>query len=328
MLTSVKRKTSPGWIGRACAAWCLLSLVQACQRASTDETGKTPPTVLTFDGKPYQLDELMFFIDEQYPEIRDTLDNELFSKCLDDFKREISLGELATSAGHFVTEDQVGTFIEKRITTMSFHLLSPKKQDLWRRAIKRRLAIRDLLRECLQAQINTPEEDIHRYYQDHQRDFQEETLYQIRLFQSPEEKSAQDFLEALKKSKEPFAKVAEDFQGERDHHSAVPLPLEDLPVPFQQALSRMGPGQHSKVIPLQQGKNTAYFVVYLEAIIPENQLPFEEAYHGIRTRLLGKAASGLLEDRLRQFQAKKPLIVYHTALPYTYIKPEKRSDRP
>lgn len=301
-----------------------LSMI-SCDSHPQDDEKPAPKAILEINNKGYSLEEFRFFLSQTYPELGPDEDDELLSHALDQFKQEIILAELANYSGYFVSEDQVADFIEKKLTTMSFHLKSNQDRTFWQAIIRRRLAIQELLQNETLKNTNISDQEIQNYYQNHKSEYEGETLYQIRVVQIANEEKVDELLEVLKKSKEPFSKVVAPFAENDGYRITQAFPLDGLIPPFQKAVRNMRPGRHSKPIPVKQGELTVYYVLYLVAVLPPKAVSYEEAHYDIQAKLRQAQAKSLLDRQIEQFLARLPLRQVNDHLPFRYIEPDQRS---
>ena len=244
----------------------------------------------------------------------------------DEFIRELTIAEIAARQPIYVSQDQIDDFIHNQMTMVSFHLMEPKEQELWKAAIRRRLAVQQFLNRILLNQVSVTDEEINDYYSTNENDYKSDVHYRMRILQFSTEEKAKEFGKALKKTKRPFLEVAAEHLENQDYLLPVNLPLTALNQSFSRTVRRMRPGRYSKIIPIKQGEATVYYILYLEAITPESQVPFEEAYHEIRQKLEHQAAEALLEDMIKQYQSSIDLKVHEDSLPFTYQDPAQRSN--
>ena len=310
------------------ALWLGLIFLSACNDHPKTDPGHSNEAILEVNDKRYSLEEFYFYLDLNYHEIDKSGDEELLSRALDKFKREIILAEMANFSGYYVSEDQVSDFIENKMTTMSYHLKPYKEQEYWKSIVRRRLAIQALLQNETLRNATVSDQAIQNYYQAHQADYQGETLYQLRVAQLSDQETAEKLLKVLKKSREPFAKTVAPFAANEGYLIAESYPIDGLIPPFQKAVSGLRPGRYSKPIPVKQGELTVFYVLYLEAVFPAEPVSYEEAHYDIKTKLHKIEAEKILEAQLSQFEAKLPMTLLENHLPFRYIEPNKRSENP
>ena len=227
-----------------------------------------------------------------------------------------------------VTDEQVEDFIRKnealiraREATVSFHTLPERTQQLWRKEIRRRLAIQQFLkREILD---NTPitNEAIAHYYRDNETTFKQETRYRLRIVQTGSQEQADSFYKALRKSKEPFLEVAKNYATNEGYLLALPMLLEELPEPFRNEVRKLKPGRYSKVIPINYGELDNFYVIHLDSIIEADTVSFEAADGYIREKLEKQHFDQLLLEKIQQFEHRVPVVVYPESLPFKLIDP-------
>lgn len=297
----------------------------ACRQAGTPEISHEAKTIISWDRGSASSDDFEFFVEKFYPEIKSTDDNQLLSNLFDEFKKEYLLAEMAESSGHRVGEDQIDDFIETKITTMSFHLLSDNEKMVWRNAIRRRLAVQKFMERSLLTSVDIEEQAVHDYYQAHQDRYKTEKRYRIRVFQTEEEEKAEELLNAVKQKKEPFVQAADRFTENKGFRIATPMSLEEMNEAFRAAVSRLRAGGVSKIIKVELEQAHHFYVVYLEEIIPETEIPFEDAYQDILREVQKQAALDLLDQSMARFQEKVTFKVYTENLPFEYIQPSERS---
>lgn len=307
--------------------FCLVfvSTILSCGTPLESDQQASDDTLLEVNSKPYSQQEFQFFLVQNYPELEGTQDADLLSHAFDAFKKEIILAELANFSGHFVSDDQIDNFIENKMTTTSFHLKGSQERQFWKSIIRRRLAIQELLKNDILKKAVVTDQAIQIYYQNHQQEYQGETLYQLRIVQTGTLEKAEDMLEVLKKSREPFLKVSSDFAENDGYRIVQDFPLEGLITPFQKVLRNLSPGQYSGPIPVKQGEVTVYYVIYLEAILPPKTISYEEAHYDIQAKLKKVEAENILDAKLEQFMARLPVKHFPNHFPFAYIEPTKRS---
>lgn len=303
----------------------LFLFVCACRMAPTPDS-EGNPVILQVSHTDIRLKTYLFYLEKKYPEVVDTLDHELHSYFFDQFKRELLIAKISQATGFRVTKDQEDDFIKSHISQISFHRLSEKEQGLWRQAIRRRLAIQQFLQREILNQTIISDEMVGNYYDANPELFQKEAVYHLRFMQTQEETQAKAFLKALKKSREPFVEVARAFTGNESYKLVVPLSREALLDSFQKALRRKKPGQHTKIIPVNQGEVTYYYVLYLESKIPAGQISFEDSYPYIRRVLAKEHYQKLLEAKIRRFAHRVPMKVKTENLPFNYIEAPQRKE--
>jgi len=303
----------------------LVSMAAAC--AESLESAESPdqnPVVLKIGHTQATLAEYRFYLEKNYPELEGSLDDELHSQAFDMFKRDMLIAEISQALGFGIAEDQIDAFIKYTMTGMSFHLLEPKTQTLWRQEIRRRLAIQQFLEREILQNVSISDEAIESRYEAMSKSDKSERRRHIRFMQVGSEERAREFLAALKAKKGLFKEIARDYADNEGYQIAVPFALDQLPEPFRKAAARLKPGQHSTVIPMAQGDQTHYYVLYLEYIETEETMPFEEAYRRIGSDLARESSRALLEQKIAQFKNKIPTVVYEENLPFSYIEPSKR----
>lgn len=313
-------------------AFCLFLI--SCSKPPVVEETKTSPTILQIRNKPITLAEYEFFVERKYPEMVGPIDNESHSTFFDVFKRDLILAEISQLLGFRIREDQIDGFIHENLGSINIRSLPQERQDLWRAEVARRLAIRELLeRKVLKSDdledISFSEEEIRAHYEANQKQFQTQPLYRVRFMRTDSEDKAKNFRKALRKTRKHFKELANEFTESESHKAAMPLYMDDLSEPFQKAIQRMRPGQHSKIIPVKQGSNEVFYVLYLESIISAVQISYEDAYHYIVNQLHRQHCASRLQETLDKFskgrgpsgQDTPPLIpiqINWEALPFTY----------
>ena len=127
------------------------------------------------------------------------------------------------------------------------------------------------------------------------------------------------------------------------------MTAESLLAPFRKAVVKLKPGQHSKVIPVQSqpgadsqkaaekqvasnaegeaaiDETTNYYILYLESITPETQIPIEEAYEQIRIKLEKIKRQELLQSTIKRFEGKL-LEEHRERLPFKYLPPDQNEE--
>jgi hypothetical protein len=305
----------------------VVSCFLGCQTQQTAIVEEENPIILELNSRAYSLEQFRFFVSRKYPEGLHLDQNEVQSAYLDAFSRELYLYEIAVDLGYRPSNHQIETFIRDQLTSMSFHLLPPEEQTLWRDAIGRRLAIRSMMQSEVLKHAEIQDDAVEAYYQEHTEDFKREQHYRLRFFRTPEKELADKFREDLRKSREPFTTVADQQEGhDGSHKLAVELTREALLKPFYAAIRRMKPGQYSKVIPVEQGETQSYYVLYLEAVLPPRQISYDEAQHEIRTKLQQASAQSFIEEQMQAYRARLQLAIKRDSLPFQYIDPNNRSE--
>lgn len=288
---------------------------------------ETAPIVLTIAKQQATLADFHFYLKRTYPEVVETADDELRSILFDSFRREVVLAEVAKAMGYEVTEDRILEYFGEKVTTTSFHLLTLDEQFLWKELIGRRLAVRDLLRNEVVRRVSVSEEAIHKYYQNHSEQFRKEKTYRLRMLQTLDQQKADSFHQALRKSKQPFMAVAEEYADHEGYKLVVPLTMEALLTRFQKEVAKLRPGTYTKVIPVKHGEQTSYYVLYLEEEVPEEKIGYDDAYHDIRSSLEQSEAEQVLQNLIQQFEARFDIVIHRDALTFTYIDAAQRSEK-
>lgn len=299
--------------------WALICLATAGCRQAVDSPDENVAVVVRVGNRQVTLDEFMFFVERSYPELGTVTDPGLLSRMFDTFTRDLMIEAYATNVGLNVGDDEIEQFIGQQMTSMTFNLLDPVDQALWRSEIQRRLVIQQFLQREIVDRILVPEEDLVAYFEEHRDDFKHPLRYRFRHVQTDDQAVAEDFIAELKKTKEPFTKIAPQFSANDAYRLPAELAPGDLPEGFRVALSRLKPGQYSKVVPVDYGEITLYHVLYLESLIPEVEESFDDAY----ARIKGKLERLQSEERLRQLtdymEQNVPLERLHGNLPFEYV---------
>lgn len=310
---------------KLCLFWVLLFAF--CSPKPPDENPNVD-IVLEINGTTYSNTAFSFYLGQNYPEIHSSDDSEILSHAFDQFKREIILAELANYSGYFVSEDQVDDFIDNKLTTMSFNLMSQQDRHYWRSIIKRRLAIQELLRNDILKSIQVGDAAIQNYYQKHLEEYRGESLYQVRMVQVPDQDTAKELLKTLKKSKEPFTKTVAPLAANEGFKIAQSFPISGLIPPFQDAVRKMRPGQYSKPIAVKQGDITVYYVLYLVAVIPAKETSYEEARYDIQGKIRKAEAEKIINSQVDHFLERLPVKVHSQNLPFQYVDATQRNSHP
>lgn len=312
------------------ACVCLLS----CNKPPEKVEAVVSPTILKIRNKAINLDEYNFFIERKYPELEEPIDHETHSTIFDIFKRDLILAEISQLLGFRIRDDQVDGFIQETLGSVNIPSLPQERQKLWRAEVARRLAIRELLeRKVLKSDdledITFSEDEIRAHYEANQERFQTKPLYRVRFMRTDDEDKAENFRKALRKSRLHFKEVASEFTDSEAHLAAMPVYLDDLSEPFQKAIQKMRPGQYSKTVPVNQGSNKVFYVLYLESIISAVQISYEDAYHYIVNQLHRQHCAARLQETLDKFSKTRddaksnarpliPVQVFWDALPFKY----------
>ena len=305
----------------------LLAVASGCVSDSSERDGsQLNPLIVRMGTAEVYLDEFDFYRKQNYPEIEGNNDPELHSFVFDKFRRDLLIAQISQGLGFRITGDQVDQFINYKMTGMSFHLLPPEEQLLFRKEIKRRLAIQQFLEREIVSAVTVADEEINRHYEAHQEDFRKEALFRVRFMQARDEARASEFLDVLKKGRESFVDVAKDYAENEGYDLVVPVGLNELPAPFIEPLSELKPGQYTKIIPIQHGETAYYYVLYLESLIPAEQISFEEAYQHIRKKLEKECSDRLLEEKVQQFEPHIPTKIFWDRLPFKYVEAAKRKE--
>ncbi len=306
----------------------ILSLLP-CGCASSNREAATTEDSIIFESEhtKVNLAEFLFYRRINYPELEGlSSDNELESFIFDKFIRDLLIAEISQAVGFRISEDQVESFITTRLAGSRYDQHDVDEQKLWRREIRRRLGIQQFLEQRILEAATVLDREVTEYYAVHQDDYRKQELYNIRFLQVASEERASAFLSTMQKSKKLFKEVAGEFAENDGHQLAIPMPLDSLLEPFRNAIIKMKPGQHSKVIPIQQGEAFNYYVLYLESVTPEKQVPLEEAYQQIQQELGRKKRQEILENKLKVFENQISYQVHPERLPFTYIKPSQRKE--
>lgn len=301
--------------------------MMGCQSPPLPITEEANPIILELNGRAYSYEQFRFFVSRRYPEGAHIEKDDVQSAYLDAFVRELYLYEMALEKGFRASEHQIDSFIRDQLTSMSFHLLTPQEQILWRGAITRRLSIRELMvHETLKRSI-VADEQVLAYYEEHAETYNQDSRYRLRFFRTNEEDTAKAFHKALSSSRESFATIADQQEGhDGSHRLTLELTKEGLLSEFYKSLRRMKPGQFSKVIPIKQGEAQSFYVLYLEAVLPPRQISYDEAQHEIRTMLQQQSAQAFIDEQLQTYREKLPLKQHHERLPFNYLDPTSRSE--
>lgn len=319
---TIQRPYRPLWT-RICL--CLaIGTVLGC----SDPQNQHPraPVVLAYGEESIHLDAFEFYLTLNYPELVDRPDDFLYSYAFDKFRRDIRIAQISRDLGFRITTDQVDDFIKYNMTGANLHLRPEPEQRLWRAEIARRLAIRQFLEREILDDVSISEDAITAYFEANEGRFKQPNTYRIRFVQAKTEAEAQAFHDALRKSKRTFREVAADHFEDPSYLLAVPLTVEELPEPFAKRISRMRPGQYSRVIDIQHGEVTHYYVLYLEAELPERQVPFEEAHQYIRRHLEKDWCREQLQRQLERFSPRIEEKIYTENLPFVYLDATARKE--
>jgi len=284
------------------------------------------PIVVKVGSSEIGLDAWTLFLSNNYPELGDAGDDELLSFIFDKFQRDLLIEKISVTLGFGISDDDVANFINTQLTGKKVFAMTADQQLLWHEAVRRRLAIQQFLQREIINEARVSDEDIALYYEENQGEFKQEALYSIRFMQTSNKEQADAFRAELKKSKKLFKEVAGKYAENEGYELAVPMAMESLNAPFQEMVSRMNPGQYSKVVPINHGETTYYYVLYLESVTEAAQVPSEEAYFQIRKKLEKKASDQLLEQKIRRFEKIIPSVIFPEALPFKYIEAAKRKE--
>ncbi len=302
-----------------------LSVTTTCREKLADPPGDEP-SVVRVGARDIPVSEFSFYLQRAYPELSESADDELMSRVYDSFERDLMIYAYANNIGMKVSEERIDNFIEQQMTSITFNLLEPQVQLSWRREIERRLVIQRFLQREIIDRIQIEDEAISAYYEGHPDEFVHPALYRIRHAQTSSLEEANAFRAALKKSNEPFTKVAAQFSENEAYRLAAELPLAEMPAAFQKALARIAPGQYTKVVELQYGDLTQYHVLYLESVIAEVEEPFDSAYQRIKSELEKEASEKRLLELTEHMRANVPVTRNLKNLSFTYKPAEKDGD--
>ena len=353
------------WFIRIFAMMFLLTVL-ACDNSEPDLQEQNNPLLIKALNGEHRLDAFYFYQKLNYPELGDGVaagealttatgenakimdeapDEELLSRVYDSFRRDIMLEEIYYNLGFRVLDDQVDSFIASRLASRKIHEQAPEQQTLWRNEIRRRIAIQQFLQNKILKDTVVTDEMIHDYFQNHEDEFIQETRYHIRFLQTGTQDQGKAFLKEMRKSKRLFKEVAADYALNESYAITVPMAEASLLAPFRKAISRLKPGQHTRVIPIQSqlaaepgeqteiesddgqviDETTNYYVLYLESITPEAQIPIEEAYEQIRIKLEKDKRQELLESTIKRFEGRL-LEEYRDRLPFKYLPPDQNEE--
>jgi len=305
------------------ATGCLFSSCRRADRAPVDHN----PVIIEVASSQIKLDAYQFYLECNYPEILGQLDDEMHSFIFSKFKRDLFLAEISQTLVR-ISDEQVEDFIRKnesifrtRAGVQGFYALPETQQMLWRNEIRRRLAIQQFLKREIIDSTTISDQSIARYYEQNQALFEKDTRFRLRFVQIVSEEKAERFRAELRKSKEPFLKVAANYAANEGYLLAQPMLLSDLPESFRDEVSKLSPGQCTKVIPIDYGEMANYYVIYLESFLEQDAVPFEEADGIIREKLEKQHYDRLLDDKIQQFEHRVPIKVFTEALPFKLIDP-------
>ena len=310
----------PTWVG-AFFALCLLGCASQPDRKKAADDN---PVVIQTPNAEVHLDEFLFYFQKNYPELESETDDDLWSYIFEKFRRDIFIGEISQALGFRVTNDQIDHFIKYSMTGMSYHNLPPEQQLLWRKAIKRRLAIQEFLNREILETTTISDQAIAQYYEQNQDQFQRETVYRLRFLKLTNQEKAEAFLSAIKTSKASFTEVAAEFAENEGYQLIVPLTLEAMLTPFQNEVNKLKPGHHSPIIAVNPSEEASFYVLFLESIVKPLQISYEEAYDYIRDELAKRTCRKLLDEKLNQFELLIPLTVFGDQLPFKYTPTNRK----
>ena len=312
---------------RPAVSVAILTALLGCA-GGNNESGRTNnPVIAETRGGPVHLDEYLYYVRSLYPELSGEIDDDIHSRIFHAFLRELVSAEFQR-----VTDEEVEAVVAGNLEMANqIPLLSPQDQEMRRRLLRRRLAVRQLLMREIQEAAAVPDEEVARYYQDHEEQYKRDARYTLRFVQTADKTQADALRKALAASKDPFTRVAEPFAVNDGHLVAVAMSLDELPEPFAEALNpgkrgALKPGQYSRVIPLKQGESESYYVLYLESIIEAVQQPLEEVYFHIREQLERERAVKLFNQKVKRFREKIPVKVHADKLPFTYTEPDTQDE--
>ncbi len=308
---------------------CLLAvllLLGSCAEKAVEAEAAQSPIVVKVGDAEVGLDAWNLYLSNNYPELDGEADDELLSFIFDKFQRDLLIEKISITLGFGISDDDVANFINTQLTGKKVFAMSPEDQKLWHDEVRRRLAIQQFLSREIIDEAQVSDEDIALYYEENQAEFKQDALYSIRFMQTSSKEQADAFLKELKKSKKLFREIAGNYAENEGYDLAVPMALEDLLSPFQEKVTRMNPGQYSKVIPVNHGETTYYYVLYLESVTEASQVPSEEAYFQIRKKLERSASDELLQQKILRFEKIIPSVIFPEALPFKYIEAAKRKE--
>lgn len=304
----------------------LIATIVGCNRPEK-EVPSSDPVILSVGSTDVELATYQFFLEKAYPElIGKAVDDETASYLFDVFKRDMTIAEFARVSGLRVTDDQIESFINENMTGMTFGLLSEEQQKLWRDEIRRRLAIQQFLTREVFTRVTVEDEEVSEYYQEQEKRLKRPKQYQIRLMQAKDKESADAFYEALGKSKDPFHELAKDYAVNEGYKFITSLPYEDMPKAFQEQVKRLRPGQSSRVVEIQFGETTSYYVFHLESVSEAVEVDFETVYARLRAELEAEQIELLVKERLEEFEKKIKIKIHKEQLPFRYIPEHLRSE--
>lgn len=341
------RQTRLKRFGWASVLTLILCFFSACT-PQPEQGDTTNPIIITISSgtrnTDYRLKEFELFTRLNYPEIEGTPDPEMAATIFEDFKKDLTLATISQAYGIRILSPDVDRFAKDYLHPLGYTTLSDEERELWRLEVKRRMAIRELLRRKILKNITVTDEQVAEYYDQEAANFKKDAQYRIRFVQTATKERAKELLSRLKKGDETFKNLAAEFAENDGHMFAVPMRLEELSEPFSRVIQKMKPGRYSKVITLQQfvkepvdedaslEEQSAepqvleqYYVIYLESIISAVEISYEDAYHYIGEELQGRFCREALAKMLENFaQSPKFTVRVHPEnLPFTYTEGPK-----
>ncbi|MCB9396881.1 MAG: peptidyl-prolyl cis-trans isomerase [Acidobacteria bacterium] len=317
----MKRQLSIGMLGLSLLVW-------HCSKPNpAASTTEDRPLLKIADLAPNQA-EFQFYFEKGYPELAGQDDPEMMSYVFDQFVQAEKIYGYALAMGMRVVDDQVDAFINEQMTHITFNLMDPSEQTLWRNEIRRRLTIQKFLQREIIQNVTITDEAIEKHFLEHQEDFQVPEKFRFRSLKCQTDDQAKGFINEFKASKKTFLEVAPQFAEHEGYLMASTLSADEVPKPFGEALKRLQPGQISGVIPLEFGEITTYHVLYLESVIPALEVGVDEVYDQIKTDLEKVEARNLLHAKLEELDRVIPMTLYPENLNFNYIPEDKRSGQP
>ena len=315
---------------RSALSIAILATLTGCGQRDGDSGNPDNPMIVETRGGAVYLEEYRFYVSRLYPELSSgEIDDDIQSRVFHSFLRELIIAEFQR-----VTDEEVEEVIAGNLEMANqLPALDAEHQKIYRGMIRRRLAVRQLLmREVIEATAIS-DEDVARYYQDHEERFKHDARYTVRIVQTVGKAEADALRKELASTKDPFRQVAAPYAENDGHLIAVPMTLDELPEVFAKALRRPGkrrralePGQYTPVIPVKQGEIETYYVLYLESMTEAVQLPLEDVYFTIRGELERERAIKLFNQKVKRFREKIRVKVHNENLPFTFTEPTSQEE--
>ncbi|MCB1042089.1 MAG: peptidyl-prolyl cis-trans isomerase [Acidobacteria bacterium] len=305
--------------------WLLILMLAGCstQRESVPEN---EPTIARVGSRDVLISEFEFYLEQAYPELGKTDDSDVLSRVYDAFIRDLCLEAFANQLGIYIGDDQVDTFIGQQMPGMTFNLREPRRQELWRMEIRRRMVIQRFLQREIIDRIQIEDDAIQAYYDNHPDEFLHPTLYRIRHVQTSDHERAESFRAELKKTKGVFTELAPNYSENEAYRIPAELPLSEYPDSFQSALVKMRQGQYSPVIEVAYGDLVQYHVLYLESLIPEVEESLDDAYARIKEKLEEEESRKRFDAVKDQMQKSVVVKQELQSLPFSYVRPSEHGD--